>query len=152
MKDLEIHESGDVQILKFQGGEFWFRNEKLHREDGRADIWHGYKEWWIDGERMKVDQTNVIDRHSMEYRRVIYNLNRIEVLLREAPHTDAANVHILFNDGIQDIRILDVEKIVRHELVRSFIDAALNRWPEYFTKEGIPNIVDNYKKWMIWKK
>ena len=41
----------DVRKVKF-----WFKNGKLHREDGPAiENARGYKEWYIDGNRHRED-------------------------------------------------------------------------------------------------
>jgi hypothetical protein len=43
---------GNIKI-KFESKYYcWYKNGKLHREDGPAIEWsNGYKEWWINGNR-----------------------------------------------------------------------------------------------------
>ncbi len=44
------------------GSRWWYKNGKLHREDGSADIWKdGYKQWWLDGGRIWSSDLNKID-------------------------------------------------------------------------------------------
>ncbi len=39
------------------GGQDWFLNGQLHREDGPACVWaNGSQEWWLNGKRVTEEQ------------------------------------------------------------------------------------------------
>jgi hypothetical protein len=42
------------------GNQQWFKDNKLHREDGPAVILPSIREWWINGRRHRVDGPAVI--------------------------------------------------------------------------------------------
>ncbi len=45
----------------------WSINGKYHREDGPAvEFGNGYKEWWIDGEKISEDEFNQLPQNKQE--------------------------------------------------------------------------------------
>ena len=65
MKTIEIDNNTSIPI-NYTGiaqrpeSKFWYKNGKLHREDGPAREWSdGYKEWWLEDQG--YDQINLND-------------------------------------------------------------------------------------------
>lgn len=49
-KNGKVHRENGPAIETSDGGKYWYKNEKAHREDGPAvEFSDGYKEWWVDG-------------------------------------------------------------------------------------------------------
>ncbi len=44
-------------IIEYEiGTKIWYKEGKLHREDGPAiEVWDGTKEWWADGKCHRID-------------------------------------------------------------------------------------------------
>jgi hypothetical protein len=54
------------KVTKENGSVVWYKDDKLHREDGPAvDRQDGHKEWWLNGERHR-DDGPAIENHSGE--------------------------------------------------------------------------------------
>jgi hypothetical protein len=51
------------------GDKLWFKNGKLHREDDlpAAEYSNGRKEWWVDGDLIKMEINGVMrDRYKVD--------------------------------------------------------------------------------------
>ena len=64
------------------GSRWWYKNGKLHREDGPADIWKdGYKQWWLDGGRIWSSDLNKIDLKN-------------KIIFSKEPHPEYPNIQV----------------------------------------------------------
>ncbi len=54
-------------IVTYPENTTYFKNNKIHREDGPAfEFGNGYKEWWIDGEKITEDEFNQLLQNKQE--------------------------------------------------------------------------------------
>lgn len=53
----QLHRIGGPALIRFNGSKYWFKNGKVHRDDGGpAEIWaDGFKAWRQDGKLIKVE-------------------------------------------------------------------------------------------------
>ena len=68
---VEIYIEGDLRYRRNEAGEFWYKNDRWHREDGPAVILaSGEKGWWLNGERHREDGPAVecVDGDTMWFR------------------------------------------------------------------------------------
>ncbi len=52
----ELHRTDGPAVVRADGYQAWYLNDKLHRGDGPAvEYGYGYREWWVDGKRHRTD-------------------------------------------------------------------------------------------------
>ena len=58
-KDDKLHREDGPAIEKTTGDKSWWFNDKLHREDGPAmECLSGYKEWYLNGVKQTEEEYN----------------------------------------------------------------------------------------------
>ena len=66
-KNDRIHREDGPAIIDAKGNKFWYKNDKLHREDGPAiEKINGDREWFIDGKWHREDGPAVIESDGMK--------------------------------------------------------------------------------------
>ena len=60
-KDGKLHREDGPAYINSDGTQYWCKVDKIHREDGPAIIYpSGRQEWWKDGERHRDDGPAII--------------------------------------------------------------------------------------------
>jgi hypothetical protein len=69
MVETEIFYHGDGVTHTYKDGTVkWYKNGKLHKEDGPAiTFFFGQKEWWINGQKHRDDGPAIIKADGSEY-------------------------------------------------------------------------------------